>query len=47
MEKGLEFLRSFPGTEAILVDANLRVFITQGLKYRFQADNSIELTILD
>jgi thiamine biosynthesis lipoprotein len=47
MEKGLEFLRSFPQTEAILVDSNLQVYVTQGLRYRFQAAKGIEVTILD
>ena len=47
MEKGLEFLRSFPQTEAILVDSDLQVYVTQGLRYRFQADKGIEVTILD
>jgi thiamine biosynthesis lipoprotein len=47
MEKGLEFLKRAPGCEAVLVDADLRVFITGGLKYRFQAVDDIDLTILD
>jgi len=47
MEKGLEFLRGFPQTEAILVDSNLQVYVTQGLRYRFQAAKGIEVTILD
>jgi thiamine biosynthesis lipoprotein len=47
MEKGLAFLRSFPQTEAILVDSDLQVYVTQGLRYRFQADEGIEITILD
>jgi len=47
MEKGLEFLRSFPQTEAILVDFDLQVYVTPGLRYRFQAAKGIEVTILD
>jgi thiamine biosynthesis lipoprotein len=47
MEKGLEFLRSFPQTEAILVDSDLQVYVTQGLRIRFQADQGIAVTILD
>jgi len=47
MEKGLEFLRSFPQTEAIFVDSDLQVYVTQGMRYRFQADKDIEVTILD
>jgi thiamine biosynthesis lipoprotein len=47
MEKGVQFLRSFPKTEAILVDSDLQVYITQSLRYRFQADQGIDVTILD
>ena len=47
MEKGLEFLKSFPQTEAILVGSDLQVYVTQGLRYRFQAAKGIEVTILD
>lgn len=47
MAQGLEFLMSFPQTEAILVDSDLGVYVTPGLRYRFQADKDIELTILD
>lgn len=47
MEKGLQFLKRFPHTDAILMDAGLQVTITPGLRYRFQADQGIEVTILD
>lgn len=47
MEKGLKFLKNFPQTEAILVDSDLRVYVTQGLRYRFQADQGIEVTVVD
>jgi len=47
MEKGLEFLKSFPQTEAILVDSDLQVYVTRGLRYRFQAAKGIEVAILD
>jgi len=47
MEKGLKFLKSFPETEAIFVDADLQVYVTQGLRYRFQAARGIEVRILD
>jgi len=47
MEKGLELLRGFPQTEAILVDADVQVFVTKGLKDRFQADEGIQLNILE
>jgi len=47
MEKGLEFLRSFPQTEAILVDSEAQVYVTSGLKHRFQAEQGIAVAILD
>jgi FAD:protein FMN transferase len=45
--KGIEFLKSLPETDAILVDSDLQVYVTQGLRDRFQADQDIALTILD
>jgi thiamine biosynthesis lipoprotein len=47
MEKGFEFLRYLPKTEAILVDSDLQVCVTQGLRNRFRAAEGIEVTILD
>ena len=47
MEKGLRFLRSFPQTEAILVDSDLHVYVTHGLRCRFQAAKGVAVTILD
>jgi len=47
IEKGLSFLRSFPRTEAILVDSDLGVYITQGLRSRFQVAKGLAVTILD
>ncbi len=41
MEKGLELLKRFHGTEAILVDKDLQVFVTYGLKECFQAGEGI------
>lgn len=46
-EKGLQFLSRFAQTEAVLVDSDLQVYVTPGLKYRFQADQGIDVTILD
>jgi hypothetical protein len=40
-------LRAFPRTEAILVDTDLSVYLTHGLRTRFQAAKGIEVTILD
>ena len=47
IDKGLECLRSFRHTEAILVDAGLQVYVTRGLEGRFQADQGITVTILN
>ncbi len=47
MEKGLEFLQRFPQTEAVLVNEAMQVFVTKGLRYRFQADKDIDWTILN
>ena len=47
MEKGLEFLRHFAQTEAILVDADLQVYVTRGLQRHFQPGEDIAVTIVD
>ena len=47
MNKGIEILKSFPGIEAILIDMNLLVHVTRGLKDYFQADEGISVNILD
>ncbi len=47
MDRGLAFLKRYTRAEAILVDSKLQVHITQGLRHRFQADEGIELAILD
>lgn len=47
MKKGLELLGVFPGAEAILVDTNLRVHVTAGLKECFQAAEDISVEILN
>jgi len=46
MEKGLELLRNLPQTEAILVDSDLQVYVTQGLRYCFQVVEGVEVTFL-
>lgn len=46
-EKGLELLGNFPGAEAILVDTNLQVRVTYGLKEHFQAAEGINLKIMN
>jgi FAD:protein FMN transferase len=47
LEKGLRVLESFPRAEAILVDSELRIYITSGLQYCFQAGQGFEVTILN
>ncbi|MBN1873618.1 MAG: FAD:protein FMN transferase [Anaerolineae bacterium] len=47
IEKGVEFLKGFPQTDAILVNTDLQVYITPGLKGCFQAEQGIEVIILD
>jgi thiamine biosynthesis lipoprotein len=42
LEKGAELLQSYPQTEAILVDTQLRVHVTQGLRDRFQAAENVK-----
>jgi FAD:protein FMN transferase len=46
LERGLALLKGFPGTEAILVDTELEVYITPGLRTRFQPAEDIKVTIL-
>lgn len=46
LDRGVELLKSFPRSEAIFVDMNLQVYITQGLNYRFQANTGIDVTVL-
>jgi thiamine biosynthesis lipoprotein len=45
-EKGLALLKEYPGTDAVLVDGDLRVTITAGLKDSFQAADDIDTEIL-
>ncbi len=37
LERGMEILRSFPGVEAVLVDAGLHMYATRGINECFQA----------
>lgn len=45
-DKGLEYLMQFPGAEAILVDNQQQVFITQGLKVCYQAAAGIKANMI-
>jgi thiamine biosynthesis lipoprotein len=47
LEKGLELMSRYPHTDAIFVDEDMQIFITKGLKDRFQSDEAIRLVILD
>jgi thiamine biosynthesis lipoprotein len=47
IKRGIELLKYFPGTEAILIDINLIVYVTQGLKDCFQAGEGINVKILN
>jgi thiamine biosynthesis lipoprotein len=47
LERGLEFLGGFSQTEAILVDSRSKVYVTSGLRDRFQAAPGVAVTILD
>ena len=46
-EKGLQLLRRFSGAEAVLVDLNLQVHVTAGLKDCFQAAEGIKVNYLN
>jgi thiamine biosynthesis lipoprotein len=46
IEKGLAIVRGFRQAEAILVDTDVKVYVTRGLRDRFQADKGIAPTIL-
>lgn len=46
LDKGLKILKSFPGTEAILIDNDLTVYVTYGLKDRFQPIQGIDVNII-
>lgn len=47
MEKGLELLRQFSGAEAIIIEMDLQVHVTAGLKECFQAGEGINVNILN
>lgn len=47
MEKGLALLRRFSGAEAILVDRDLQVHITAGLKECFQAGEGVSVNTIN
>jgi len=46
LEKGLEILSNYEGTDAVLIDMDLQVSITSGLKERFEPVPGISVNIL-
>jgi thiamine biosynthesis lipoprotein len=46
LDKGLEYLVQFPGTEIVIIDKNLQVFITPGLNEWFHVADGIMVTII-
>lgn len=47
MNKGLELLKNFPGTEGIFVDTDLQVYATKGLQGCFQTDQAVRASFID
>jgi len=47
LEKSLEFLGRLEHVEAVLVDADLEVYVTRGLEGRFQADEKVNFTYVN
>jgi FAD:protein FMN transferase len=47
MKKGIELLKSFPGTEGIFIDTDQLVYVTKGLQDCFQTNGVIRANILD
>jgi thiamine biosynthesis lipoprotein len=45
-EKGLTLLKKHPQAEAVLVDQRLRVYVTRGLRRRFQAAAGIHVNYI-
>jgi FAD:protein FMN transferase len=47
LEKGLEILRLFPGAGAILIDEDLRIYVTADLAGFFQTNKGVTASILE
>lgn len=47
MNKGIELLKSFPGTEAVFIDMDLLVHVTRGLRDCFQTTEGRRIDVLD
>ncbi|GAE01592.1 membrane-associated lipoprotein involved in thiamine biosynthesis [Clostridium botulinum B str. Osaka05] len=46
LEKGLNFLENFPKAEVVIVDSNLRIYMTQGMKDFFQPAKESNIKLL-
>ncbi len=46
LDQGLALVQNYPSAEAILVDHELRVYVTGGLEHRFQADEGLMVKVL-
>jgi len=46
LERGVEMLKRFSGAEAVLVDSGLRVYITAGLRERFQGAEGSSVSVI-
>lgn len=46
LERGLALIKKYPRAEAVLVDAKLKVYVTQGLRQCFQASSEINVNYL-
>lgn len=47
LDKGMEVLRRYPHTEAVLVDTEMHVYITRGLAFQFRPEVNIRMDILE
>jgi thiamine biosynthesis lipoprotein len=47
IKKGTEILRTFHRAEAVLIDKDLQIYITKGLKNNFQVKEGIQVNVLD
>jgi thiamine biosynthesis lipoprotein len=45
-ERGLQILADFPDTEAVCIDRDMRVWVTQGLETSFHAAKGVETQVL-
>ncbi len=46
LERGIYLLKKYSNADAVLVDVNMKVYVTKGLRQHFQATNEIEIIYL-